>query len=58
MISFVNDYSNGACPEILEVMINNNFENNNPYGRDYHTENAIKLIREKIKKEKKMLKKK
>ena len=51
MISFVNDYSNGACPEILEVMINNNFENNNPYGRDYHTENAIKLIREKIKNE-------
>lgn len=48
MISFVNDYNEGACPEVLEALTQYNHEKNSSYGSDDHTQNAIRLIREKI----------
>ncbi len=43
--SFENDYSEGACKEILEALIRHNFEQNTGYGLDEHSLNAEKLIR-------------
>lgn len=48
MISFKNDYSEGAYPGILEAMISCNLEQTDGYGEDYHTENACRLIKEKM----------
>lgn len=31
MISFVNDYSESACPEILKVLVDTNMEGNTAY---------------------------
>ena len=45
MINFKSDYLEGACPEILEMMIKTNFEQTSGYGMDAHTENAKKLIK-------------
>ena len=51
MISFVNDYSENAHPDILNALIETNLEGNVAYSGDEHTERAAKLIRKKIKKE-------
>ena len=48
MISFVNDYSENACPEILEALIGTNFEGNTAYSSDEHSKRAADLIRQKI----------
>lgn len=48
MISFKNDYSEGAYPGILEALVHTNFEQTDGYGEDYHTENAKRLIKEKM----------
>lgn len=48
MISFVNDYSENACPEILEALAKTNFEKNVAYSADSHSVNAARLIRKKI----------
>lgn len=48
MISFVNDYSVIAHPDVLKDINMYNGEVNLPYSGDYHTENAINLIRKKI----------
>lgn len=48
MISFINDYSVMAHPDVLEAINKFNGEFNYPYSGDKHTENAIELIREKI----------
>ncbi len=48
MISFVNDYSENACPEILEALQQTNYEGNKAYSYDRHSELAAKFIREKI----------
>lgn len=49
MISFKNDYSEGAYPGILEALMSSNFEQTDGYGEDYHTENACRLIKERMK---------
>ena len=38
MISFVNDYSEGACDEILRAMIETNHTQTPGYGLDAHCE--------------------
>lgn len=48
MISFVNDYSENAFPEILEMLIATNYEGNVAYSNDEHSKRATALIREKI----------
>lgn len=48
MYSFKNDYSEGAHPRILEALINCNLQQSEGYGEDEFTEEAIKLIKEKI----------
>lgn len=48
MISFVNDYSENACPEILDALIQTNFEGNTAYSSDMHSARATELIRKKI----------
>lgn len=48
MISFVNDYSENACPEILEALVKTNYEGNPGYSSDEHSRIAAEYIREKI----------
>ena len=45
MISFANDYSEGAHPRILEMMGRANLEQNDGYGLDAHSEKARQLIK-------------
>lgn len=45
MISFANDYSEGAHPRILEMMGRTNLEQNDGYGLDAHSEKARQLIK-------------
>ena len=45
MISFVNDYSEGACDEILRAMIETNHTQTPGYGLDEHCAQAAELIR-------------
>lgn len=47
-ISFKNDYSEGGHPQILELLINTNFEQQIGYGDDEYSEEAKRLIRERI----------
>lgn len=48
MISFVNDYSENACPEILDAIMRTNFEGNPAYSSDEHSKRAAEYIRQKI----------
>jgi len=48
MYSFVNDYSEGAHPRIMEALMKTNLEQTSGYSTDYHTENAKELIRKAI----------
>lgn len=48
MISFVNDYSENAFPEILEALSKTNYEGNSAYSSDIHSYTAAKYIRKKI----------
>ena len=45
MISFVNDYSQNACPEILEELKRTNLEGNLAYSSDEHNESIKKTVR-------------
>ena len=45
MYSFMNDYSEGAHPKVLELLSKSNFEQNNGYGVDVHSEKARKYIK-------------
>ncbi len=46
MHSFANDYSEGAHPKVLELMMKSNLEQNEGYGLDRHSERARELIRQ------------
>ena len=46
MHQFRNDYSEGACPEVLEALIQTNAEQTPGYGTDEHCERAAALLRE------------
>ena len=48
MISFVNDYSEGACEEILERLAATNHEQSAGYGLDPYCERAAEKIRQAI----------
>lgn len=48
MISFKNDYSEGALPAILQALADTNTIQQGGYGDDDYTQQAIALIREKI----------
>ena len=48
MISFKNDYSEGACPEVLEALVKTNYEQTIGYGEDEYCEEAKNLIKENI----------
>ena len=48
MISFKNDYSEGACPEVLEALVKTNYEQTIGYGEDAYCEEAKNLIKENI----------
>ena len=46
MLYFENDYSEGACKEVLDELIKTNYESTNTYGFDKYSDAA----KEKIKK--------
>lgn len=48
MFSFTNDYSEGACKQILENLIKTNFAQTEGYGLDVFCKQAEKMIREAI----------
>lgn len=48
MYSFVNDYSEGAHPKVLELLIKSNLEQNIGYGLDIHSDKAKQLIKKHI----------
>lgn len=51
MYSFKNDYSEGAHSRILNSLVETNFEQTDGYSTDYHTNNAIDLLKKKIERE-------
>lgn len=48
MFSFANDYSEGAHPKVLDLMIKSNLEQNIGYGKDIHSDKAREYIKELI----------
>lgn len=48
MYSFMNDYSEGAHPRILNALMESNFEQVEGYGEDCYTEEAVELIKQRI----------
>lgn len=48
MISFKNDYSEGACPQIMQVLQETNEQQSDGYGLDPYCEEARALIRKKL----------
>ena len=50
MYSFTNDYSEGAHPKVLELMLGTNLEQNSGYGKDIHCDRARGYIKELINK--------
>jgi threonine aldolase len=48
MYSFKNDYSEGAHPRILTALMESNFEQEDGYGGDRFTQQAVELIKEKL----------
>ena len=51
MISFTNDYSEGAHPKVLELLVASNLEQNRGYGEDVHCNKAKEYIKQHIKRE-------
>lgn len=51
MISFMNDYSEGAHPRILELLTQSNMEQNTGYGEDIHSDRAKEYIKKHLKRE-------
>ncbi|WP_251552524.1 threonine aldolase family protein [Neobacillus muris] len=48
MYSFKNDYAEGAHPRILHALIESNFEQEDGYGEDRYSRQAVELLKEKI----------
>ena len=51
MISFTNDYSEGAHPRVLELLMKSNLEQNTGYGEDIHSDKAKKYIKQQLQRE-------
>ena len=45
MLYFENDYTEGACPEVLQALLKTNSEKLSPYGSDLYSESAKEKIR-------------
>ncbi|WP_409275004.1 threonine aldolase family protein [Neobacillus sp. SCS-31] len=48
MYSFKNDYGEGAHPRILNALVESNLEQEDGYGEDSFTKNAVELIKAKL----------
>ena len=48
MYSFLNDYSEGAHPQVLEALVNTNMVQTVGYGEDEHCQKAKDVIKERI----------
>lgn len=48
MYSFVNDYSEGAHPQVMELLVKSNLEQNAGYGEDAHSNRAKEYIKKQI----------
>ncbi len=48
MYSFLNDYSEGAHPEIMQELLKTNLEQSGGYGQDIYTERAVDVLKEKL----------
>ncbi|MEE9407496.1 MAG: aminotransferase class I/II-fold pyridoxal phosphate-dependent enzyme [Polaribacter sp.] len=46
--SFLNDYSEGAHPKVLDALVSSNMAQQTPYGDDDYSNTAKKLIKDKI----------
>jgi len=51
MISFNNDYSEGAHPRVLDLLVKSNLEQNTGYGLDVHSTKAKEYIKSKLQRE-------
>ncbi len=51
MYSFMNDYSEGAHPAVLDLLIKSNLEQNTGYGEDVHTAKAKEAIKKLLQKD-------
>jgi threonine aldolase len=51
MISFMNDYSEGAHPRILELLMKSNLEQNTGYGEDTHSDRAKQYMKKEMQRE-------
>lgn len=51
MISFMNDYSEGAHPRVLELLMKSNLEQNTGYGEDVHSDRAKQYIKKQLHRE-------
>lgn len=51
MISFTNDYSEGAHPRIIDMLSSLSLEQNSGYGLDIHSERAKEYIKQELKRE-------
>jgi threonine aldolase len=51
MISFTNDYSEGAHPRIIEMLSSLSYEQNSGYGLDIHSKRAKEYIKQELKRE-------
>lgn len=48
MYSFKNDYSEGAHPRILNALIESNLEQNEGYGEDHYSIEAVEMLKQRI----------
>lgn len=48
MYSFKNDYSEGAHPRILNALVESNFEQEDGYGEDRYSRQAVELLKERM----------
>lgn len=48
MYSFANDYSEGACKQVLDALVKTNYEQAIGYGLDEHSFKAAEMIKERI----------
>jgi threonine aldolase len=48
MYSFKNDYSEGAHPRILNALVETNFEQEEGYGEDRYSRQAVELLKERM----------
>ena len=51
MISFMNDYSEGAHPRVMELLLKANLEQNSGYGEDVHSNLAKDYIKRELQRE-------